>query len=110
MPRAATPCARGCDPMHWRPPCALQVRSRVQPCMLVLTTRPMAETDPAFREVESHVKDLESLSELARPHATPASGDRSPCVAEAAAPVLQRLQPHIARGCKPYVSRGCNRM
>ena len=55
--------------MHWRP-CALQVRSRVQPCMLVLTTRPMAETDPAFREVESHVKDLESLSELARPHAS----------------------------------------
>ena len=43
------------------------VRGRVQPLLLVLTTRPMAETDPNFSKIESHLKDLESLTELTRP-------------------------------------------
>ena len=43
------------------------VRGRVQPLLLVLTTRPMAETDPNFSKIESYLKDLESLTELTRP-------------------------------------------
>ena len=57
------------DDVHWMDSGSWALlhaaRSRVSPLLIVLTARPMAETDPAQQEIEKF-KDQASLSELGR--------------------------------------------